>query len=126
LPGERHQAIQPVRAAFPSVAISTEPAVARSDNLFVTLIEVASQSVALPLELRAYPTARLNGAEGKFVKRLGLKRGAVGDDLWRGRLGRERMGEDYADKTAPGSQQGHGGKFEHACQRQAISMRPNS
>ena len=85
--GQRQQAVDPVGTAFPHIAVTAQPAVARPHDLRVERIEVSGHAVAHPHELLSEPARGLYGTDRQFGIGPRLERRAVEPHV---RLGGDR------------------------------------
>ena len=64
--GQGQQAVDPVGAPLPSVAVPTEPGVVVPDDRRIQAVEMACQPVPLPFQLVQQPSLRPHGAKRQF------------------------------------------------------------
>ena len=71
------EAIYPVGAPLPCIAVSTQPCVVLPHHLGIDLIQVTGKAIGLPLQLLLQPPPGLNGAQGQFRIAASGKRSPV-------------------------------------------------
>ena len=110
-PGQRQQAVDPVRSPLPGVAVAAEPGVVRAHHLGIDLVEMAGQAVRLPLQLLFKPACGLNGTDGELAEsrrgQLGLRRQCQG--------GQQQDGNEQIAEQTGYHDGGRFGKDKHFC-----------